>query len=267
MHPSLINLAVVAYICAMGLALAYLVQRHDLVHRLAVLATLAGWVAHSVTLIVRAVERGAPPLGSLPEALWVGVWVTVMLELLLEHRTGVRVLGAFVLPIVVLLSLKATTGRPASLAPALASAWSWTHIALAVIGIAAFVFNFVGGIMYLLQERQLKTKRPGAFYYRLPSLATLDRLTFRTLALGFRSHTGGLFVGAIGARTAWVGAFTFDPLAFFSLVAWVIYAGTLAGRTAGGWHGRRAAYFAIAGFAALVLTLGAGLFLPGRHGS
>ena len=78
MHPSLINLAVVAYICAMGLALAYLVQRHDLVHRLAVLATLAGWVAHSVTLIVRAVERGAPPLGSLPEALWVGVWVTVM---------------------------------------------------------------------------------------------------------------------------------------------------------------------------------------------
>jgi ABC-type uncharacterized transport system permease subunit len=50
-------------------------------------------------------------------------------------------------------------------------------------------------------------------------------------------------------------------------VAWVIYAGTLAGRAAGGWHGRRAAYFAIAGFAALVVTLGAGFFLPGRHGS
>jgi ABC-type uncharacterized transport system permease subunit len=50
-------------------------------------------------------------------------------------------------------------------------------------------------------------------------------------------------------------------------VAWVIYAGTLAGRAAAGWHGRRAAYFSIVGFAALVLTLGAGLFLPGRHGS
>ena len=61
--------------------------------------------------------------------------------------------------------------------------------------------------------------------------------------------------------------FTFDPLAFFSFVAWLIYAGTLAGRAAAGWHGRRAAYFAIVGFAALVLTLGAGLFLPGRHGS
>jgi ABC-type uncharacterized transport system permease subunit len=125
----------------------------------------------------------------------------------------------------------------------------------------------VGGIMYLLQERQLKTKRPGAFYYRLPSLATLDRLTFRTLALGFPFLTVGLILGALWARTAWGSAFAFDPLAFFSLVAWVIYAGMLAGRAAGGWHGRRAAYFAIAGFAALVLTLGAGLFLPGRHGS
>ena len=65
MYPSLINAAVVAYICATGLALAYLVQRDDLVHRLAVLATLAGWATHTVALIVLAVERGAPPLGSL----------------------------------------------------------------------------------------------------------------------------------------------------------------------------------------------------------
>ncbi len=58
-----------------------------------------------------------------------------------------------------------------------------------------------------------------------------------------------------------------DPLALFSFVAWAIYAATLAGRAAAGWHGRRAAYFAVMGFAALVVTLGAGLFLPGRHGS
>ena len=267
MHPSLINPAVVGYICAMGLALAYLVQRHELVHRLAVLCTLAAWAAHTVALIVRAVELGAPPLGSLGDAISVAVWVVVALELMIEQRSGVRVLGAFVLPIVVLLSLKALTTRPASLAPVLASAWIWIHIALAMVGFAAFVFNFVGALMYLLQERQLKNKRPGAFYYRLPSLETLDRLTFRTLALGFPFLTVGLLLGAIWARTAWGSALTFDPLAFFSLVAWVIYAGNLAGRAAAGWHGRRAAYFAIFGFAALVLTLSAGFFLPGRHGS
>ena len=266
MHANLINAAVIGYIAATGLALAYLVQRHDLVHRLSVLAALAGWAAHSVALILRAVELGAPPLGSLPDAISVAVWVIVLLEVLLEQRTGVRVLGAFVLPIAVMLSLKATSARPGALAPVLASAWVWVHIALAMVGIAAFVFNFAGAIMYLLQERQLKTKRQGAFYYRLPSLQTLDRLTFRTLALGFPFLTTGLVLGLIWARAAWGSAFTFDPLAFFSFLAWVIYAGTLAGRAIAGWHGRRAAYFSIVGFAALVLTLGAGLFLPGRHG-
>ena len=103
-------------------------------------------------------------------------------------------------------------------------------------------------------------------WIQIQALATLDRLTFRTLALGFPFLTVGLILGALWARTAWGSAFTFDPLAFFSLVAWVIYAGTLAGRAAAGWHGRRAAYFAILGFAVLALTLGAGLFLPGKHG-
>jgi cytochrome c-type biogenesis protein CcsB len=267
MHANLISLAVIGYIAATGLALAYLVQRHDLVHRLSVLAALAGWAAHTVALIIRSLAQGAPPLGSLPDAISVAVWVIVLLEVLIEQRTGVRVLGAFVLPVAVMLSLKATSSRPGVLPPVLASAWIWIHIALAMIGIAAFVFNFAGAIMYLLQERQLKTKRPGAFYYRLPSLQTLDRLTFRTLALGFPFLTTGLVLGAIWARAAWGSAFTFDPLAFFSLLAWVIYAGILAGRAIGGWHGRRAAYFSVVGFAALVLTLGAGLFLPGRHGS
>jgi cytochrome c-type biogenesis protein CcsB len=267
MHATLINTAVIGYIVATGLALAYLVQRHDLVHRLSVLAALAGWAVHTVALILRALELGAPPLGSLPDAISVAVWVIVLLEVVLEHRTGVRVLGAFVLPVAVMLSLKATGARPGALAPALASAWIWIHIALAMVGIAAFVFNFAGALMYLLQERQLKTKRPGAFYYRLPSLQTLDRLTFRTLALGFPFLTTGLVLGLLWARAAWGSTFTFDPLAFFSFLAWVVYAGTLAGRAVAGWHGRRAAYFAIVGFAALVLTLGAGLFLPGRHGS
>jgi cytochrome c-type biogenesis protein CcsB len=267
MHGNLINAAVLGYIVATGLALAFLVQRQDLVHRLAVLATLAGWAAHSVALIARAIELEAPPLGSLPDAISVAVWGIVLVEMLIERRTGLRVLGAFVLPIVVVMSLKATTPRSVTLVPALANAWIWIHIALALIGIAAFVFNFAGALMYLLQERQLKAKRPGAFYYRLPALQTLDHLTFRTLALGFPFLTTGLVLGALWARTAWGSPFTFDPLAMLSLVAWLIYAGTLAGRAAGGWHGRRAAYFSIIGFAILVLTLGAGLFLPGRHGS
>ena len=269
MHQTVFNLAILAYTGATGLALAYLVQREEIVHRLASAATLLGWVCHTLALVIQAVEVGRPPLENVSGAVSVAVWVVVLAEMWVERQSGLRVLGAFVLPVVLMLSVS-ITARPLNLrqiAPALTSAWVWVHIALALIGIAAFILNFAGAVMYLLQERQLKAKRPGAFYYRLPALETLDRLTYKTLAVGFPFLTTGLILGALWARTAWGSVLTFDPLAFFSFVAWAIYAGTLAGRAAAGWHGRRAAYFAIIGFGALALTLGAGLFLPGRHGS
>jgi cytochrome c-type biogenesis protein CcsB len=267
MHATAINLAIIGYVCATGLALAHLVQREEFSYRLASLATLGGWIAHSLALIALSVDRGRPPLGSLGEAVSVAVWVVVLVEMWVERHYGLKVLGAFVLPVVLALSL--TTVARLTLGDmdrTLSSAWLWVHIALVLTGVAAFVLNFAGAVMYLLQERQLKGKRPGTFYYRLPSLQTLDRLTYRTLAVGFPFLTTGLILGAVWASTAWGSLFTFDPLAMLSFVAWGVYAATLAGRAAAGWHGRRAAYFSVAGFAALVLTLSAGLFLPGKHG-
>lgn len=269
MYVTVFNLALVAYICATGLALAYLIQREELVHRVASVATLAGWVCHTIALILLSAELRRPPLGSVAEAVSVAVWAVVLLTMAIERQYGVKVLSAFVLPVVLMLSMS-STARPLNLGPmdrALPGAWLWVHIALVLAGIAAFVLNFAGALMYVLQERQLKAKRPGAFYYRLPALETLDRLTYRTLVIGFPFLTTGLILGALWARSAWGAVFTFDPLAILSFVAWAIYAATLAGRAAAGWHGRRAAYFSIVGFAALVLTLGAGLFLPGKHGS
>jgi ABC-type transport system involved in cytochrome c biogenesis permease subunit len=77
----------------------------------------------------------------------------------------------------------------------------------------------------------------------------------------------GLALGVFSAPAAWGSVLTFDPLVLFSLVMWVIYAATLLGRILGQWGGRRAAYFAIAGFCVLLVTLSAGVFLQGRHGS
>jgi len=263
------TLAVIAYVVATGLALAHLIQREEIVHRLASAVTVAGWALHAISLLLLAVEHGRPPLGNLGEALSVAVWIAVALTLWLERQSGVKVLGAFVLPVASMLGVSAAAARlgPGPIERAITGAWLWVHIALVLVGIAAFVLNFAGAIMYVLQERQLKGRRPGAFYYRLPALETLDRLTYRTLALGFPFLTTGLILGAVWAGRLWGTLFALDPLVLLSFVAWAIYAATLAGRAAAGWHGRRAAYFSIVGFAALVLTLGAGLVLPGRHGS
>jgi ABC-type uncharacterized transport system permease subunit len=264
----LYDVALTAYIVATALSLTYLVGRRESIWRSASLMTQVGWVCHTVALVVRGVELGRPPLLTLPEAVSLMIWAAVLLELWAERQYQVKVLGAFVLPVVLMLGLGLPTGlRVLVLGPSIRSAWIWIHIVLALLGLGALVLNFAGAVMYVLQERQLKGRRPGAVYYRLPPLETLDRLTYRALTLGFPFLTAGLLLGALWAGAVAGRGLAFDPLTLFSVVMWVVYAVTLSGRVVGAWHGRRAAYFAILGFCALLLSLGAGALFHGRHGA
>jgi ABC-type uncharacterized transport system permease subunit len=263
----LYDVALTAYIVATACCLVYLVGRRDGFWRFGTIATQVGWVCHTVALVVRGVELGRPPLLTLPEAVSVVIWAAVLLELWAERQYQVKVLGAFVLPVVLMLGLALPTGlRALVLAPSIRSGWIWVHVVLALLGLGALVLNFAGAVMYVLQERQLKARRPGAVYYRLPSLETLDRLTYRALTLGFPFLTAGLLLGVLWAGTqSGRIAVMLDPLTLFSVAMWVVYAVTLSGRVIGAWRGRRAAYFAILGFCALLLSLGAGAIFQGRH--
>jgi ABC-type uncharacterized transport system permease subunit len=264
----LYDVALTAYIVATACSFAYLMGRREGFWKFGAFLTQAGWVFHTAALIARAVEMRRLPFMTLPEMVSVVIWVAVLLELWAERRYRIKVLGAFVLPVVLVLGLGLPTGlRALVLGPTSRSAWIWVHVVLALLGLAALVLNFAGAVMYLLQERQLKAKRPGAFYYRLPPLETLDRFTYRALTLGFPFLTAGLLLGVFWAGAKSGRPLTFDPLTLLSVVMWVVYAVTLSGRAAGIWRGRRAAYFAIIGFCALLLGLGAGAVFHGRHGA
>src|SRR3989442_14244818 len=98
MHQTLLTLAIIGYVAATGLALAYLVQRDELLHRLASLATVAAWGLHTGALIARAIELGRPPLASLPEAVSVAGWAVVLLGMWLKRRYRLEGLRAVLLP-------------------------------------------------------------------------------------------------------------------------------------------------------------------------
>lgn len=268
MNAIVYDVALTAYIIATISAVGYFATRRDGLFRFTALMTQIGWVLHTLAIATRWVERGRMPLVTLPEVVSIIIWAAVLLELSVARQFGMKMLGVFVLPVVLALGLFLPTGlRGFVLEPALASPWVKVHIALALVGLAALVLNFAGAVMYVLQERQLKAKRPSAVYYGLPSLETIDRLSYRALVLGFPFLTAGLLLGLLWAKRAWGSVFTLDPLSIFSLLMWAVYAAILSGRAAGWWRGRRAAYFAIVGFGVLLLTLGAGVMLQGRHGS
>ncbi len=235
--------------------------------RLATAATVGGLTLHTVALLFRLVAVGRPPLSNAYEALSFFAWVTVLVYLVLEFRFQRKVMGAFILPIV-LISTAAAASLPKGpgLPSALAGTGIWLHVTFVLLGNAALALTCGVGLMYLLQERQLKSKSLGAIYYRLPSLEFLDLLGHRSLLIGFPLLTAGLIAGAIQAHHAWGRFLTWDPTQVLSLLAWVVYAGILQARLTAGWRGRKAAILSILGFCAVLLTfLGVSVMVGRLH--
>lgn len=268
MNAVLYDVALTAYILAAAAAIGSLVGRRGQLSWVALLLTQAGWICHTAAVIARGFELGRLPFMTMAEVISLVIWAVILLDLWLERHHHIRTLSAFLLPVILALGLGLPTGlRSMALEAPARSGWIAVHVGLVLVGLAALVLNFGIALMYLLGERQLKAKRTGTLYRRLPPLETLDRLTVATLTIGYPFLTVGLALGVFSARAAWGSVLTFDPLALFSLLMWVIYSATLLGRVMGQWGARRAAYFAIAGFCVLLATLGAGVFLHGRHGS
>ena len=129
------------------------------------------------------------------------------------------------------------------------------HASISLVSYAFLALAAIGGGMYLLQERELKQKRFGYFFSRLPSLETLDKLNNHCISIGFPLMTLGMFTGYIWAKQIWGGReWHFDPKIVWSMITWFLYAGLMHQRFVAGWRGRRAALMTIIAFCAVLLT-------------
>jgi cytochrome c-type biogenesis protein CcsB len=100
----------------------------------------------------------------------------------------------------------------------------------------------------------------------LPSADELDRITYKTIAIAFPLLTLMIAAGAYWANRTWGSYWSWDPKETWAAITWLVYALYLHMRITRGWRGRRAAYFAIVGFAVVMFTFfGVTYLLPGLH--
>ncbi|MEO7457345.1 MAG: cytochrome c biogenesis protein CcsA [Gemmatimonadaceae bacterium] len=129
-------------------------------------------------------------------------------------------------------------------------AWLFAHIALSFIGIAAFATAAAAGCMYLVERRELKSRRFGAIYRFFPPLATLDRVNHVAAVAGWIVLTVGVIL-ATSYALAYHELNT--PKLVWALGAWLAVSVIALGRVAGGWQARRAAIYSSVSFAAVVV--------------
>ena len=248
--------------------LAYIFFLKSPLSKIAVIAVSIGFASHTLAILTRSFEAGYTPVTSLYESLSFFAWMIIGILLVANLKYKVKVLGSFLTPIALILMFFAFAlpKEIFPLAPVLKSYWHPFHVIFAFLGNAIFALTFCCGVMYLIQEHQLKSKRMGPITKRLPPLNLLDDLSYQSLKYGFPLLTLGIITGAVWAEYAWGRYWNWDPKETWSLITWLLYAALLHQRLTVGWRGRKAAIMAIAGFLAILFTfLGVNLLLPGLH--
>lgn len=243
-------------------ALVALTRASDLLNRIALHAAYMGMVFHFVSLVESVVLSGQVTLASVHNAesvLGFLIMVLFMLAYLVYKTTSP---GIVVFPVVFLLTFVAATGEQPFLQmpTGLRKGWLITHIALIFTGYAALILSFAASLLYLIQERALKSKKGGGMLARLPALEKIDEIGFRSLLLGFPFMTLGLLAGTVVAQATFGKVDFLDPKVLLSVLMWAVYMLLLYTRWNVGWRGRRAAYLATGAFAAAVIAWAANYF-------
>lgn len=267
MNGLLLSVALALYLLTTATFMAQVMTGHDALRRVAHVLLAAAFAAHAASLAVRAIVMGYEVVATFQDELSFIACIMVGLYLVLALRANMTVVGALVTPLAFLFSLSShafdTTGQ---LPPQLQNLWLPAHVAPAVLGYAVFGIAFCLSLIYLLQEKQLKAKRKGDLFRRLPSLETLDDLNYRFVTWGFALFTIGLITGSLLAKQTWGELWSWEPVQVLSLITWLLYAALLHARTVG-WRGRKAATFTILGFLVVVVSfLSVNLIFPGKHG-
>jgi len=228
-----------------------------------------GWLLHTGALLAGLKVLKAPPVANFYGAASFLAWTVVGAYFFLSYRgPKVYTLGSFLSPLILLLMIVAWRAPTAlwPLPPSLKSFWFPIHALISLTSYAFFLIAAVAAVMYLLQERQVKRKRLGGLFRRLPPLESLDRVNEKCLKYGFPLLTAGIVTGALWAEEAWGSFWSWDPKETWSLILWLIYAALLHERFIVGWRGRRAAYMALLGFAVWMVSFFIiNLWMPGLH--
>lgn len=263
----------VLFVLAMATYWFAMYKRSDFAGKVASSLTWMAVLMGFVGLMVRwyesyliAPEVGHIPISNLYEVFVLFCLITSLLYLHYEQRFNTKQLGGFVLLVInaaVGFILWYTFDRHANgiqpLVPALQSYWMKIHVPANFVGYGSFSLAAMVASAYLLANKGILTSR-------LPSLAVLDDVMYKSIAIGFAFFTIATILGAMWAAEAWGGYWSWDPKETWALIVWLNYAAWLHLRMVKGLRGPVLAWWALIGLVVTTFAfLGVNMFLSGLH--
>jgi cytochrome c-type biogenesis protein CcsB len=239
-----------------------------------------------VTLAARWVGEGYFPLSNLYESLIFLSWGISSIHLIIEAKTGSRLIGSISTPILFFISgfssltLPTDMQKALPLVPSLQSNWLMMHVSMMMISYATLIVGSLLSILYLAfiffgkkeVDSQLEISpatvdsQATLVVSKLSLLETVDTWSYRIIGLGFPFLTIGIISGAVWANEAWGSYWSWDPKETWALITWLVFAIYLHSRLLKGWQGKKAALVGSAGFFVIwICYLGVNFLGKGLH--
>lgn len=241
------------------------------------LTTLAFALSLGAT-VVRGIAAQRAPWGNMYEFALVGVVAATAAFLALVWRQrSVRALGVWIIALVLLtlgLAVTVLYTPVDALVPVLDSYWLVVHVAAAITAGGILTVGAVATVLFLVRSRAERDGERAAaqkgtwrrYAAALPGSRTLNEVAHGAHTFAFPIWTFAVLAGAIWAEDAWGRYWGWDPKETWAFITWVLYAAYLHAESTQGWSGRRAAWLALAGYAAFLFNfVGVNLWVSGLH--
>ena len=246
------------------------------VEKFAMVMLILSAIVHAIGVVLRGIAANRVPWANMYEFSITGSLIVVVIFLFSLLIRDVRLIATFISGITLLVLGLATSVwyiKVKTLMPALQSYWLVIHVLVAVLATAFFSIATAFAVVYLLRDAAWLAKAKGklfGFVRRVielfPSSDKLEKSAYRFNIIGFILWSFTLIAGAIWAERAWHRYWGWDTKEVWTFIIWTIYAGYLYANATRGWTGKRSAWLALVGFAAIIFNFTiVNLFFKGLH--
>lgn len=214
-------------------------------------------IVHFVYLISDTLLTGHPPVTSVFEIMTVVSFTIGIAYVYIETRSHVKETGMFILALAFLFEVvsAAFIRENVELKPVLKSSVLGLHVASAMLGYSALAISAVYGGLYLMMYHEIRSSKFGIIYRKLPDLQTLEKLSYRSIFLGFIFLTIVILIGYLWLPKTISDFSYFDPKLIITDIVWAIYFVGLLSQRMLRWTGRTVIIVSIVGFALTVASL------------
>lgn len=257
MSTVLLSGVLVAYIVGIFLTSLGVFTRFRAARNGASFVFFVAWLAHLAVVVQRGMSTGRFPLTNKGEYLLFLGLAVMTLHWLLWLRWRDQVVGIVLPPVAAVAGFGALALLSSSV-PQISDrprGWFLFHTTVSTLGMATLVVALGMSLLYLYQDRALKSRRTLRLLERLPSLDRCDHIGFQALTTGFVLLSLGIATGFVVNHAVHERFWVSGVKQSFAMLAWAVFAGVLSARIKLGFRGRKSAYLTITGVMLGLLTV------------